>query len=465
MNFDCTIARPALAAERSILLSLCLLVTSITLLFSQAAITDGSDGRSMYEVTKAVVERASLSIDQRYGFRGRDGQYYASHGLGLPLVALVPYAAARPVAWLTGRNERVIEAAVASLMPLITGLVAAALYVLARRLGATIESSVTVALGACFGTYLLTFSKEFFSEPLAALCLVVATERAVAKQPVASGAMTALAALTRPQYFAFVPVVAWRLWWDCGWRAAIRSIVPMTAGLLLAVAYNVARFGDATHFGYAGLGFTTPFLRGAVGLLFHPDKSIFLFAPIAVLIPAGLRRLWRINQTAFWLLTTNLVLTFVVLANWVDWYGGWVWGPRPLIAGIIPATAAIPVWIDHQRRRHVSVLCLFAIGFLVSAPTLIVSQRAQLADHPAPFGPTIVRQIALVPPTIGTTIADVRGHPAGHKYEEYVNVWQIGLIQGLGWRGAWLAAVVSAVLVGIGVWSVQTLRTTIRSMS
>jgi ABC-type Fe3+-siderophore transport system permease subunit len=165
------------------------------------------------------------------------------------------------------------------------------------------------------------------------------------------------------------------------------------------------------------------------------------------------------------LLSANLVLTFVVLANWVDWYGGWVWGPRPLIAGIIPAAAAIPRWIDHRRRRRVWVLLLFLAGFLVSAPTLVVSQRAQLANRPGPFGPSIVRQIRLIPETFRTTTDEIRAGSVAHRYEEHVNVWQVGVIQRLGWRGVWLAAIVSTALLAIAAMCIRTLHKTIQRLS
>ena len=452
---------PAPRSDRGVATSLCLLVTCLTLLFSQAAITDGSDGRSMYEVTRSVVERGRLDIPARYGFPGRDGNYYASHGMGLPLAAIVPYVVAMPLqrTWL---GERAAEVAVASLMPLVTGLLAAALYRLSRRLGADVSGAMTAALGATLGTYVLAFSKEFFSEPLAALCLVAAIERAVAGRAATAGIAAAAAALTRPQYFAVAPIVVWRLWRHGGWPAATRAAAAVGVALLLTVAYNVARFEDPMQFGYEGLGFSTPLLRGATGLLFHPDKSILLFAPIVALVPLALRWLWAVNRSACWLIGGNLLLTFVTLATWVDWYGGWVWGPRPLIPGVVPAVAAVAAWAGSRTYRRRVVAGLFLAGFVVSAPTLVVSQRAQLISDAGPIGPHILRQYRLVPETVAFTIEHAGESPPEARYERFVNAWQVSLIRREGRRGAWLAAAASLGLLLTAGASARRLRAALR---
>lgn len=452
--------------EQTVMLSLCLLVSSILLLFSQAAITDGADGRSMYEVTTALVETRSLAINVRHGFPGRDEKSYASHGLGLPLAAVLPYLAVRPIARLTSLGEHVTEAAVASFVPIITGLLVVALYRLARRLGAGVQVGILTAIGAPTGTYFLAYTKEFFSEPLATLLFVLAIERALARRPAASGISAAAAAVTRPQFFAVTPFLIWRIWRDSGWHAVVKSGVPLAFGLLLALGYNFARFGDPTSFGYPGMGFTTPLLTGAAGLLFHPEKSIFIFAPIVILIPFGLFRVWGTNRTAFWLLTGNLAVTFLIVAKWVGWDGGWTWGPRMLIPGIIPAIVAIAPWAEQHRNRRILVSSLFLLGFLVSAPTLVVSQRAQLINQPPLRGPNVVRQISLVPETLRFTWEHVLEQtPRQDRYEQYVNIWQVRVIRVLGRRGVLPVCVLSLLLVATAVLSARKFHATIQRMS
>jgi hypothetical protein len=249
------------------------------------------------------------------------------------------------------------------------------------------------------GTFLVAYSKFFCSEPLATLLIIVAIERAIALSPTASGVAAAAAVLTRPQFFAFAPILMWRIKVHGGWRGLMKCTVPLIVALLVTASYNVLRFGDPLNFGYSDYpqGFTTPFLEGAAGLLFHPEKSVILFAPIVVLIPFGLVRLWIRHRTGFWLLTGNLVLTFTIAAKWWAWGGGFMWGPRQLIAAVIPAVAAVGLWREPKSKFGGILVCaLFVLGAVVNFSALLVGAGAQLADQPPPrFGPDPFRQFTL----------------------------------------------------------------------
>ena len=275
--------------DRRIELWLGCLVSAVLLLISAGAIT-GSDGPAMYEVTRSVVEHGDLTVPPALGFLGRGGHSYATHGLGLPLVSIVPYLLTRPIANATSHPQEISEAVVSSIMPLIGGLLAAALYALSRRLGGRVGSSLFVAVGGVAGTFLLVYLKDFYSEPLAALLVVVAIERVLAGRSMTGGVAAAAAALTRPQLFALCPILLWRVWSDRGRRAAIKTAVPIGAAVVLSVAYNVARFGDPLQFDplQGGIRFPGGLVDGAFGLLFFPRKSILLFAPVAVLLPFSL---------------------------------------------------------------------------------------------------------------------------------------------------------------------------------
>jgi hypothetical protein len=444
--------------DRRIELWLGCLVSAVLLLISAGAIT-GSDGPAMYEVTRSVVEHGNLTVPPALGFLGRGGHFYATHGLGLPLVSIVPYLLTRPIANATSHPQEISEAVVSSILPLIGGLLAAALYALSRRLGGGVGSSLFVAVGGVAGTFLLVYLKDFYSEPLAALLVVVAIERVLAGRSVAGGVAAAAAALTRPQLFALSPILLWRVWSDGGRRAAIKTAVPIGAAVVLSVAYNVARFGDPLKFDplQGSVRFPGGLVDGAFGLLFFPRKSILLFAPVAVLLPFALRSLWTRDRTATWLIGGNLVVVFLITAAWPAWDGGWSWGPRLLLPGIVPALPAIAPWLDRGGSgRKVVVGVLVALGFLVSAPAVLVSSRAQLLDHPPERGPDVIRQYELVPDTVAFTVR----HPQveGVRSERYVDLWQIRAIRLAGAEGLAIAIVVSGGLVAFGTLAAVRLR-------
>jgi hypothetical protein len=447
--------------DRGIRLWLGGLVASVLLLFSSGAIT-GSDGPAMYEVTRSVVEHGDLTVPPSLGFPGRGGHSYATHGLGLPLVSIVPYLVTRPIAHPTSHPQEISEAAVASIMPIIGGLLAAALYALSRRLQAKRGSSLLVAVGGVAGTFLLVYLKDFYSEPLAALLIVVAIERVLAGRSMAGGAAAAAAALTRPQLFALSPILLWRVWSDRGLRAAVKTAIPIGAAVVLSAAYNVARFGDPLQFDplQGSIRFPGGLVDGAFGLLLFPRKSILLFAPVAVLLPFALRSLWTKDRTATWLIGGNLVVVFLITAAWPAWDGGWSWGPRLLLPGIVPALPAIAPWLDRGGTgRRVVVAALLALGFLVSAPAVLVSSRAQLLDQPPERGPDVIRQYELVPDTVAFTVGHLQAE--GVRSERYVDLWQIRVIRLAGGGGLAIAIAVSGGLVVLGWVAAVRLRRSI----
>ena len=267
-------------------------------------------------------------------------------------------------------------------MAFVTAALVVALYSLARRLGARADAALLVAVGAVAGTFVLPYGKEFFSEPLTALCLVVAIERLLAGRSVAAGLALGAAVL-----------VARRA--CCSRRFCCSSPGARTAsrlaphgrrrrpGIAATFAYNIARFGHPLRFGYEDVGFTTPLLTGIGGLLFEPTKSLLLFAPIIVLLPFALWRLWRGDRAAFVLIAGNFGHHCGPVAMWFAWHGGWCWGPRLLIPGLMPAIAAVGPWLVRTGQRRAAAL-LFALGFGLSLPALIVpTQAQQLEADPA----------------------------------------------------------------------------------
>jgi hypothetical protein len=156
------------------------------------------DGESMLAVTQSIVHDGSLSVSPELGVEGENGQYYSKYGLLLPLLSVGPVALVQPIGLVTGRLDLLESAAASSLMPLITGALAAALFLLGRRLGAPRTAAALVAVGTVLGTYLLPYGRDFFSEPLVSLGVVVMVERALAGRELQAGTALAFAVLARP---------------------------------------------------------------------------------------------------------------------------------------------------------------------------------------------------------------------------------------------------------------------------
>jgi hypothetical protein len=337
-------------------------------------------------------------------------------------------------------------------MPLIAGLLAVALFLLSKRLGATDRSAVAIGAGGVIGTYALPYGKDFFSEPPTCLFLALAFERALSRRPVAAGVLLGCACLVRPQSFMIAPLLLGVLAWRQGPRAAAGALAPIAVTAAVQAGLNQARFGSPLEFGYGEAGFTTGVLTGLRGLLLEPTKSVVIFAPVVVLLAPALRLLWRRDRAACVLLAGTLAITVGTTAAWTSWAGGWSWGPRLLLPGILTSLPAVAVWMDARRLNARIALTALALGFTVSASTLIVPVRAQQLDGPgARVGPDVVRQMELIGPVLSYTAGHAlsrAGNDRAGEHRRFVNTWHVGAARELGRAGLLVALPVTLVLAG-----------------
>jgi hypothetical protein len=428
-------------------------VALFLILVGQAQVTI-LDGSSMLAVTQSLVHHASLSVPPQLGVAGHDGvTHYSKYGLALPLLSIVPVLLAQPLGAIAGRVDLLEAAAAATLMPLAAGALAGALHLLGRRLGASRAAAALVAAGTVLGTYLLPYGRDFFTEPLVALGLVVMVERALAGRELQAGAALAFAVLARPQSAVFAPLLLGFLALRGGGLPSLaRTLPPLAAAVLVTLAYNLYRFHDALQFGYrppVDPGFTTPLLQGARGLLLSPEKSVVLFAPAIVLVPLALAALWRRQRATAALLLALFAATFALAATWWSWQGGWSWGPRLLIPGVAVVLVALGPWIGTSRTRLRLAGALFALGFALSFSAVLAPAGAQLLDRaPDADGPQLVRQYRELPQLARRSI-DAAGDRSARDgdYRRYLGLWQANLVRRVGAGGALPALLGTLVLL------------------
>jgi hypothetical protein len=437
--------------DRNLAVRLGVAVALFLLLVGQAQVTV-LDGSSMLAVARSLVHDGTFAVPPRLGVLGHDGLYYSKYGLLLPLLATVPVALVQPIGAITGRADLLEAAAAASLMPLVCGALAAALFALGRRLGAPRPAAALVAAGTVLGTYVLPYGRDFFTEPLVALGLVVMVERALAGRELQAGIALAFAVLARPQSAAFAPLLlAFLALRPGGLRAAARALPPLGVVAVVTVAYNLVRFADPLEFGYrppVDPGFTTPLLEGTAGLLFSPEKSVLLFAPAIVLVPFAAAALWRGRRATVALVLGLFAVTWGLAATWHSWQGGWSWGPRLIIPGVVVALALAGPWIGARSARLRLAALLFAVGFVLSLPAVIAPAGLQQLDRGASDGPQIVRQYERLPELARRSVR--AGHSTaarGDDYRRYLALWQAGIVRELGPWGLLPALLGTALLV------------------
>ncbi len=414
-------------------------VALFLLLVGQAQVTV-LDGSSMLAVARSLVHDGSFAVPAPLGVSGHDGLFFSKYGLLLPLLATIPVALAQPIGVVTGHVDLLEAAGAASLMPLIGGALVAAVFLLGRRLGAPRPAAALVAAGAVLGTYVLPYGRDFFTEPLVALGLVVMVERALAGRELQAGLALALAVLARPQSAAFAPLLLLYLALRAGGgvdvRAAARAVAPLAIAAVVTVAYNLYRFSDALEFGYrppADPGFTTPLLEGTAGMLFSSAKSVVLFAPAIVLVPLAVLALWHGRRATVVLVLALFAASWALAATWWSWQGGWSWGPRLIIPGVVLVLALVGPWIGASAARLRAAAVLFGVGFVLSFSAVLAPAGMQQLERGTSDGPQLARQYTALP---GLTKRSVQAGRSSAKrdddYRRYLAVWQAGIVRQFG---------------------------------
>jgi hypothetical protein len=350
----------------------------------------GSDEVTMFELSRSLTH-GRIDVPEGATVTRPDGSFRSKNTAGQAVLAM-PFVAAGEAAAAVARfgpERRVLASRfVASFFnAFVAALLLAALYVLARRLGATAGAAFATAALLGFTTPLWVYSKSFMAEPLEALGLLLALANAAlasagGEQPLpgerkrlwfaALGAFLAVSAKASMLPLALVALTA------LGRKRPNRWLVPLT-GVAFAVlghlAYNFARFGHPLESGYGAQAsvsaFTTPLLVGLYGLLLSSGKGVLWFAPAIALAPAGWAEMTRRRQhsseprhgVAARHAALAAVATWTVgllqFGTFQHWAGDGSWGPRylvPLLPLAFLAVAFALTAATRARRRLAWVL-------------------------------------------------------------------------------------------------------------
>jgi 4-amino-4-deoxy-L-arabinose transferase-like glycosyltransferase len=305
--------------------------------------------------------------------------------------------------------------AVLLLGPLIATLTA----VLLGRLIWSMSSrrvAVLAMLLFAFTTMALPYAQTVFSEPLAALGLLLAVaglglgreeleeERPYTPHyPLLAGLGLTLAVGSNAVYAVLVPV--WGLWllrrwpqrekWPAMLATFAAPLLLLAAGLLL---YNWQRFGHLLETGYHFApdqeGFTTPLWWGVLGLTLSPARGLIWYAPPILLGLWGLPQSYRRRPLLTQLILLVVLFHLLAFGTWWEWWGGYAWGPRfllPLIPLLLLAGVPLLACALTGERLVQAALGLVAVAGLVVqlGGTAVDFNRYEiyLDEHfPAPTG-------------------------------------------------------------------------------
>jgi len=332
-----------------------------------------------------------------------DGRRAGIYGLGTSLVGAPLYTVGRLVADVSppAKRAQVLVTATMFTDALITATTVLVLMMLCLLLGAPPAGAVLIGVSFGLGSYAYPHALTLFTEPGTGLCLIAAVLFAVRAARTGSrmdlfacGAGAGAALLFRVSAALFVPVIglwlliaAWRsreaLGRETPTRSWQRRVVAFgawfTAGaagpLLAMLVVNWWRYGSASNFGYA-LGTATnqsyPIVRGVVNQWFSSGKSLFLYAPIAVVVVVGFARSVKRAPMEIALLASLVVLNTLFFARVQFWSGDWAWGPRYMQI-VLPCLAAMAAPLTDVRGWRRALLVLSVLGLVFAAlPAVLV---------------------------------------------------------------------------------------------
>src|SRR5918993_317102 len=139
----------------------------------------------------------------------------------------------------------------------------------------------------------------------------------------------------------------------------ILLVIALATMLLLVGLVNYLRFGSLTEFGYGYFSTLEAHngWAGLIGLLISPGAGLIFYLPLAVLLPVGVKYMYKENAALLFL------SAYIVVANWIyvgtlsfgaepiSWSGGVAWGPRyfiPVLPFIMIILGSI---FQHLKRK------------------------------------------------------------------------------------------------------------------
>ena len=282
-------------------------------------------------------------------------------------------------------------------------------FLLLAGLGTPLRAALMATAMVGLATPIFAYSAWLFSEPLSAAIftgvawlLFVRKRRGLGGRgmglatangaglgiggSVIAGSILGLATLVRPTNVLAIAVFAVAMLARDG-MAGIKSAFAFCAaaavGVALLLTHNAILFGSPFAFGYPAVAegakrlnsFGTPLLTGLYGFLLSPGKSIFLFAPPAILALVGLRALWQRDRGLATLAMLLPLADLLFFCKYSQWEGGYCVGPRYMVPALVLLCLGLGPALTKKSGSGVRILAtvLLIAGALVQGVSLATS--------------------------------------------------------------------------------------------
>ncbi|MCX7048229.1 MAG: hypothetical protein NTX50_22440 [Candidatus Sumerlaeota bacterium] len=396
------------------------------------------DDEVLYRTAESLATSGTLAVapivDDFATSQGIDHKFYAQYGIGQPILAI-------PFCWAGRVVEKfyhgiglkpphhIIEMQfhdrsdaaytrrfVASWFNIFVGAsFAAALFMFAFMLSGQTKASLLTALLYALGTMAWPQSRTFFSEPLAALCamggfafLYASFKTGRIRLAALAGACCGYAMLTRLDSLLAFPGIAVFLALANACEGAqenasraqkIRHLVAaqfksrallrwLAWGLPICAAFAIYALLNLKHFGtlrpaYSnqpeGINFGTPLLIGLHGFLCSIGRGLFFFSPPLALFFWSIRRFVRRDPALGWGLIVSISCFLGAQSLWINWAGGWCWGPRHIF--MIHWMLALPILALLMAPRSMGARMAYCTLMILGIAAQIYGSSVNFNDY------------------------------------------------------------------------------------
>jgi hypothetical protein len=429
-----------------------------TLIISYAYFYQGNgwNQNSRFDLTRAIVEQHTILIDDYQENTGDKafwaGHYYSEKAPALALTAVPVWEAGR-MALRAARKDPLSPRSVIAEKYLVTvftvglpsAMAAACLFLVALKLGASVNGAGFAALALGLATPFWPYATVFWGHGPAGACLFFAFAVVVALRefdsPRSDLLLGALVGLTAgwatvtefpagPAAAILALLALFSAWSDRTrvFRVAIGIAAGALPCILVIMTYNALAFGSPLAFGYSYnvsfgwatkdgiMGVTYPKAHALRELLVGRYRGLLPLAPLVAAAPFGLRLLWKQKDARGSVIAIAALSLYYLLfnASYAAWDGGWCYGPRYMSSAL--PFLCLPLALLWSRSSLVfrSLLATLAL-YGVSISLIAVSTNIQ----PPGYLKSPVQEL-LWP-----------AFRAGHIPLYYPDRWNLGTLAGL----------------------------------
>ena len=383
------------------------------LLLASGRLASGDAGEQL-QATMLLVETGSLGAKAPPGglqsgwVLSSNGNWYEPHDIGSIIVML-------PGAWLASvlskapaaeqiEQPSIVARVVVSLTYASLGAIGCFLLFLLFALYEKTWTAFLLSLAFLTTTFFWAYTKSAW-DVLGASCMVCALlylcgQVVIGGQPgrnaVLAGGALALACSFRFSLLPFFGIGLTILFYLARRRLTWRNVASCAALFLVlmlpSLIYNQVRMGSplrpattAPQYLAGNNALTGSIVSGVSGLLAAPNRGLFLYSPMLLLLfafPAVAGKIPREPRQVFIVMLGSSVLYLLLIAKLQNW-GAFGWGPRyllPILPVLFFGTALTlrALW----ERHHRALKALVVISALLSAAPVLVNWHLATTEYP-----------------------------------------------------------------------------------